>query len=49
MTTKPAKILVELNEDESEDPVTEQPKDSVSQMLCNTFLILSLKVAGLWE
>jgi hypothetical protein len=30
MASKPTKILVELNEDESEDPVTEQPKDSVS-------------------
>jgi hypothetical protein len=33
MASKPTQILIELNEDESGDPVTEQPKDSVSRMI----------------
>jgi hypothetical protein len=47
MAGKPTKILVELNEDESGEPVTEQPKDSVSWMICITLLVISLKAAGL--
>lgn len=49
MASKPTLILIELNEDESGGPVAEQPKDSVSRMICKTCLAIFLMVAGLWE
>jgi hypothetical protein len=40
MASKPTHILIEFNEAEPEEPVTEQPKDTVSCMIEKIFLVI---------